>query len=965
MPPNLRDGVVRGHHKQAMPSAQMFCTCYECTDHWETDRGRLEEGLNFVRGRYLGPVEYKRHRARVLQSGIASARLARTPDNLAPPPEMTFPVVPNLLSLASFTKSPRPTTGMPTHTDHVLVCDLARAQPEEQYRASTVDVSSNAQTESRSAPTVTKPASSFARPRKMKSSHKPPQIDFSRKRLDDIKLTFTNFPVKALIKQTKDDPLVFLNPPTPSSPPISLSLASLHSLRLDDQADNNSTMVGHEKWLSDTQAFLKKQSTRNNSITSQTRLLSRILLTRADQEIAAMTKFKQEEWERQRIAAVNTETDSLRTGMYIFVLYSSHSSCAMFSEEYTSHPFRQMDPGVCLCYLLITVLHLFCGVSIDHCAFILPSLQLLVGLLLAPHDAAEAAAARRSIPSDVRTVLGHMNLEPVYKSYICCPKCFCTYNAEEPYPDHCTHQNFPDDEPCGRRLRRKRRRGDIEIDVPTREYLQQEIDHYLARLYAIPRLESLLDQDLLHQQKEEMSDIWDASALREFLGPDGKSFHKGPGNEGRLVFSLNMDGFNPLTNKQAGKKNSTGGIYMVCLNLPPSLRYNVENMLLVGVIPGPREPSLDQINHLLRPLVDDLLRLWHHGVYLSSTALHHSGRRVRIAVIPLVCDLPAARQMAGFGSFSSTNFCSECYQTLADMDNLDYKNWTHRTRCNHLASARLWQEASTEDERTDLVKEHGVRWSELLRLPYWDPTQYVTIDSMHCFYLGLFRRHIQEVWGMSVKLEDGEGISFETKDIGTEKATTSWQILRTGSVSQLRKLQRDVLVHLCRQVGLRFAGTQTQLFKRLELYVCILLLSSSVRFLSSQFIQRVKAGWFNAQGELIKSPTCTESTSHAEISGTANVTSLPAAKSTPSGPVQTSFVEKDDQMANNLYDNATSKTVARQNKKVIINICHLRLSPITQKSSQKYSEMTKDQLCALIEVSVSTATITLIKLYQL
>ncbi|KAF8222418.1 hypothetical protein L208DRAFT_1322728 [Tricholoma matsutake] len=107
--------------------------------------------------------------------------------------------------------------------------------------------------------------------------------------------------------------------------------------------------------------------------------------------------------------------------------------------------------------------------------------------------------------------------------------------------------------------------------------------------------------------------------------------------------------------------------------------------------------------------------------------------------------------MAGFGSFSSTNFCSECQQVVGDMDNLDYKNWAHRTRCDHLASAKAWQELSSEKDRNESVKDHGVCWSELLRLPYWDLTQYVTIDLMHCFYLGLFRHHIQEVWGMSVE----------------------------------------------------------------------------------------------------------------------------------------------------------------------------------------------------------------------
>ncbi|KAF8227890.1 hypothetical protein L208DRAFT_1041434, partial [Tricholoma matsutake] len=114
-----------------------------------------------------------------------------------------------------------------------------------------------------------------------------------------------------------------------------------------------------------------------------------------------------------------------------------------------------------------------------------------------------------------------------------------------------------------------------------------------------PELERVLEWDPLCGNNKEMADMWDATALRELLGEDRNSFHKAPRNEGRLVFSLNMDGFNPFTNKQAGKKNSAGGIYMVCLNLPPSLRYDVENMFLFGVIPGPWQPSLDEINHIL------------------------------------------------------------------------------------------------------------------------------------------------------------------------------------------------------------------------------------------------------------------------------------------------------------------------------------------------------------------------------
>ncbi|KNE98710.1 hypothetical protein PSTG_08078 [Puccinia striiformis f. sp. tritici PST-78] len=44
--------------------------------------------------------------------------------------------------------------------------------------------------------------------------------------------------------------------------------------------------------------------------------------------------------------------------------------------------------------------------------------------------------------------------------------------------------------------------------------------------------------------------------------------------------------------------------------LPGALPYKVENVYLFGIIPGPKELSLEQINHLLRPLVEELKMFW-------------------------------------------------------------------------------------------------------------------------------------------------------------------------------------------------------------------------------------------------------------------------------------------------------------------------------------------------------------------
>ncbi len=51
---------------------------------------------------------------------------------------------------------------------------------------------------------------------------------------------------------------------------------------------------------------------------------------------------------------------------------------------------------------------------------------------------------------------------------------------------------------------------------------------------------------------KELVDIFDGEILRNFRGPDGQHFGLG-GDEGRYVFSLCCDNFNPLGNKQAGK----------------------------------------------------------------------------------------------------------------------------------------------------------------------------------------------------------------------------------------------------------------------------------------------------------------------------------------------------------------------------------------------------------------------------
>lgn len=68
---------------------------------------------------------------------------------------------------------------------------------------------------------------------------------------------------------------------------------------------------------------------------------------------------------------------------------------------------------------------------------------------------------------------------------------------------------------------------------------------------------------------------------------------------------LNIDWFKPCKHVEY----SIGAIYLTIMNLPRNVRFKQENVLLVGLLPGPREPKRD-INAFLDPLVQELLAFW-------------------------------------------------------------------------------------------------------------------------------------------------------------------------------------------------------------------------------------------------------------------------------------------------------------------------------------------------------------------
>lgn len=89
-------------------------------------------------------------------------------------------------------------------------------------------------------------------------------------------------------------------------------------------------------------------------------------------------------------------------------------------------------------------------------------------------------------------------------------------------------------------------------------------------------------------------------------------------------------------------------------------------------MPGPREQNPDKIQKFLHFIVNNLLRLWEHGITIV-TPRYPNGRLVRVALVAIVCDKPAAHKLAGYASHSHRHFCTLCWAEQKKKDPLDAK----------------------------------------------------------------------------------------------------------------------------------------------------------------------------------------------------------------------------------------------------------------------------------------------------
>jgi hypothetical protein len=137
----------------------------------------------------------------------------------------------------------------------------------------------------------------------------------------------------------------------------------------------------------------------------------------------------------------------------------------------------------------------------------------------------------------------------------------------------------------------------------------------------------------------------------------------------------------------------------------------------------------------------------------------------------------------------------------SDMNNIDWTSWEKRNHKNHLNQSQEWKNATSKKMQNKIFQDYGVWWSEMMHLPYWDPTQHVVVDGMHNLFLGLVQFHCCVVLGISTPVANPKG------DDSYQEFKLARPLLSSNpTTNKLRKLKVSVLRRWCNNSGMITTG---------------------------------------------------------------------------------------------------------------------------------------------------------------
>ena len=146
-------------------------------------------------------------------------------------------------------------------------------------------------------------------------------------------------------------------------------------------------------------------------------------------------------------------------------------------------------------------------------------------------------------------------------------------------------------------------------EIPSKSFTYFPIGPRIVCMFESPVYSELIQAHAssLQDEPELVYDIQQSEVRKEAYGSDG--IFKGDGRG--IALALCADGVNPFHVNRV--QYSMCPLVMSLLSLPQRLRYQFSNLLLVGIIPGPKEPQ--SMNSYLDILVDELMEVNTRHIY--------------------------------------------------------------------------------------------------------------------------------------------------------------------------------------------------------------------------------------------------------------------------------------------------------------------------------------------------------------
>ncbi|KII86134.1 hypothetical protein PLICRDRAFT_115269 [Plicaturopsis crispa FD-325 SS-3] len=208
-----------------------------------------------------------------------------------------------------------------------------------------------------------------------------------------------------------------------------------------------------------------------------------------------------------------------------------------------------------------------------------------------------------------------------------------------------------------------------------------------------------------------------------------------------LQLTINMDGFGII----GGRPHSCHASYISVNNLAREERYLQVNVICNNTMPGPHEPTQQQLNHSMEPAAKEIMLL-NHGVEMEIHGEEPDDIYADCSCSN--CDTPAARKMNGTAGHShDMHPCPYCNVNIVDVNNpllMLYEGWQDKddyTMLRHAFASRVAGAA----RQFVILRDFGVRWATFNLIPGWLPSSKTALDFMHNIFLGLICHIFMEI----------------------------------------------------------------------------------------------------------------------------------------------------------------------------------------------------------------------------